>query len=155
MDEPTVIARIADEVERKLGGESSGHDWWHIHRVWKMAEHIANNTSANPLVVQLAALLHDIVTGNSMMAMRRLVRMSPGHCSFDTACQTRSLTPCAPLFPKSASRGRPSRANLQRSKERSSRTPIASTPSELSGSLAHLPTADMRVAQCMIPIPLP
>jgi uncharacterized protein len=60
MDEPTVIARIADEVERKLGGESSGHDWWHIHRVWKMAEHIANNTSANPLVVQLAALLHDI-----------------------------------------------------------------------------------------------
>ena len=40
-----------------------------------------------------------------MMAMRRLVRMSPGHCSFDTACQTRSLTPCAPLFPKSASKG--------------------------------------------------
>ena len=23
-------------VRRKLKGESSGHDWWHIYRVWKM-----------------------------------------------------------------------------------------------------------------------
>jgi uncharacterized protein len=60
MVDQTVIIGVANEVQERLAGESSGHDWWHVHRVWKMAEHLVRGTDANALVVQLAALLHDI-----------------------------------------------------------------------------------------------
>jgi uncharacterized protein len=60
MDEKAVISGVAGKVREKLAGESSGHDWWHTYRVWKMAERLAYGTAANALVVQLAALLHDI-----------------------------------------------------------------------------------------------
>ncbi|WP_018477807.1 HD domain-containing protein [Pontibacter roseus] len=44
-----------------LSGEGSGHDWWHIYRVWKNAQHIASKENgANLYTVELAALLHDI-----------------------------------------------------------------------------------------------
>jgi len=45
---------------RELGDEGSGHDWWHVHRVWKMAKRIGQEESADMFVVELAALLHDI-----------------------------------------------------------------------------------------------
>jgi uncharacterized protein len=60
MNERAAILSVADEVRGRLAGESSGHDWWHVHRVWKMAEHLAQGSGADARVVQLAALLHDI-----------------------------------------------------------------------------------------------
>lgn len=36
------------------------HDWWHVERVWKLAKKIAIKENANTLIVELAALLHDI-----------------------------------------------------------------------------------------------
>ena len=48
-------------MKEYLLGESSGHDWWHVERVWKNAIHIgAQEKSADMFVVELAALLHDI-----------------------------------------------------------------------------------------------
>jgi len=47
-------------VEAELAGDGSGHDWWHIHRVWKMAIRLAEAEGADRTVVELAALLHDI-----------------------------------------------------------------------------------------------
>lgn len=47
-------------VRQKLEGEGSGHDWWHIDRVWKNSINIAKKEKADLFVVQLAALLHDI-----------------------------------------------------------------------------------------------
>ena len=55
-----LIAAIANEVRAKLGAESSGHDWWHIQRVWRMARRLGQNYDVDMLVVELAALLHDI-----------------------------------------------------------------------------------------------
>ncbi len=43
-----------------MTGESSGHDWWHVYRVWQMAMRLASQTEANMTVVELGALLHDI-----------------------------------------------------------------------------------------------
>lgn len=60
MDEQAVVIGVAGEVRERLAGESSGHDWRHTPRVWKMAERLARGTAANALVVQLAAPLHDI-----------------------------------------------------------------------------------------------
>ncbi len=47
-------------VEAELAGDGSGHDWWHIYRVWKMAVRLAEAEGADRTVVELAALLHDI-----------------------------------------------------------------------------------------------
>lgn len=58
--EETIVANTIQFVKKKLQGEASGHDWWHIYRVWKMAMHIGLREGANKYVVQLAALLHDL-----------------------------------------------------------------------------------------------
>ena len=55
-----IIDKTCRFVEEKLAGEGSGHDWWHIYRVWNLAKHIAGQEGANLMVVELAALLHDI-----------------------------------------------------------------------------------------------
>ena len=59
-NEQKIIQEVADEVKQKLEGEGSGHDWWHIVRVWNMAKHIGTSEGADIFVVELAALLHDI-----------------------------------------------------------------------------------------------
>lgn len=40
--------------------DTTGHDWWHVYRVWNMAKYIAIQEKANLLEVELAALLHDM-----------------------------------------------------------------------------------------------
>lgn len=60
MNEKEIIAQTADFVRQKLEGEGSGHDWWHIYRVWQNAKTIALEESGNRFVIELAALLHDI-----------------------------------------------------------------------------------------------
>ena len=57
---PPIIDKTCRFVEEKLAGEGSGHDWWHIYRVWNLAKNIAGQEGANLMVVELAALLHDI-----------------------------------------------------------------------------------------------
>lgn len=58
--ESQTIACVAEEVKGQLSGESSGHDWWHVYRVWKMAERLAQEENANMFICSLAALVHDI-----------------------------------------------------------------------------------------------
>ncbi len=55
-----IIDKTCHFVEQKLAGDGSGHDWWHIYRVWNLAKNIAEQERANLLVVELSALLHDI-----------------------------------------------------------------------------------------------
>ncbi|MFT4414129.1 HD domain-containing protein [Fredinandcohnia humi] len=47
-------------VKSILENDSSGHDWWHIERVRKVALQIGEKEKANLFIVELAALLHDI-----------------------------------------------------------------------------------------------
>jgi uncharacterized protein len=60
MEPNELIERTADHVRKCLSGEGSGHDWWHSYRVWRTAQRIGQAEDADPLVVVLAALLHDI-----------------------------------------------------------------------------------------------
>jgi len=55
-----IIEKTCQFVEQKLAGDGSGHDWWHIYRVWNLAKNIAAQEGANSLIVELSALLHDI-----------------------------------------------------------------------------------------------
>lgn len=55
-----IIQKTVEHVRTVLGGESSGHDWWHIYRVWNLSKQLAQIEGADLFVVELAALLHDI-----------------------------------------------------------------------------------------------
>ena len=55
-----VISQTVEHVQQTLAGDSSGHDWWHIDRVRRNAVQIATVENADLLIVELAALLHDI-----------------------------------------------------------------------------------------------
>ncbi len=55
-----IIHRTADYVRAEFSRDSSGHDWWHIYRVWQVAQAICAREGGDPFVVQLAALLHDL-----------------------------------------------------------------------------------------------
>jgi uncharacterized protein len=61
MRNQALIDATAAYVKSQLEGEGSGHDWWHIYRVWNNARYIATQEQgADQLTVELAALLHDI-----------------------------------------------------------------------------------------------
>jgi uncharacterized protein len=60
MDRAAVVERTQEHVRRMLHGDTSGHDWWHIERVRQMALRLGEQEGADPFVVELAALLHDI-----------------------------------------------------------------------------------------------
>jgi uncharacterized protein len=56
-------------VKQNLKGYDSGHDWWHIVRVRKLASFINNmELLSDPFTVDIAALLHD--TADSKFAGR-------------------------------------------------------------------------------------
>ena len=55
-----MIDQTVTYVKKMLSHDQTGHDWWHIHRVWQTALYIAKKEKADLLTVQLAALLHDI-----------------------------------------------------------------------------------------------
>lgn len=60
MDQYTIIQKTADYIQQEFANDSSGHDWWHIYRVWKNAITICEHEQADGFIVQLAALLHDL-----------------------------------------------------------------------------------------------
>lgn len=55
-----IIEKTEEFVKEKLKDESSGHDWYHIYRVKKLAENIAEQEGADHFICVMAALLHDI-----------------------------------------------------------------------------------------------
>lgn len=56
----TIISETKKFVKKTLNNAEGGHDWWHVNRVFKTAVKLAEKEKADMLVVQLAALLHDI-----------------------------------------------------------------------------------------------
>lgn len=60
MDNNRLIEEATAFVRGELESEASGHDWWHIARVTKMAKHIAEQEGADVFICEMAALLHDI-----------------------------------------------------------------------------------------------
>jgi uncharacterized protein len=54
------IAFIKAKVQAYFKNEGSGHDWWHIERVRKLALTIAQLEKADTVITELGALLHDV-----------------------------------------------------------------------------------------------
>ncbi len=96
MDKKQIILKTADYVKEKLGGEGSGHDWWHIYRVWETAVKIAAWEKADRFIVELAALLHDIADwkfndgdakAGSRKAREWLVSLNVDEAAIQHVCQ--------------------------------------------------------------------
>ncbi|MFK8039056.1 MAG: HD domain-containing protein [Crocinitomicaceae bacterium] len=60
MEHVEIINTLKDNIKNQFEGDSSGHDWFHIERVWRNARAIAMQEGANLLITELGALLHDI-----------------------------------------------------------------------------------------------
>ncbi len=78
MDKGAIISATAGYVKARLSGEGSGHDWFHIERVWKNAITIADTEGGDRFVIELAALLHDVAdwkfSGDEMAGAREARR---------------------------------------------------------------------------------
>jgi len=60
MDKEEIIRKTESLVREILSKDSTGHDWWHIHRVRNLALKIAREERADVFMVELLALLHDL-----------------------------------------------------------------------------------------------
>ncbi len=54
------ISKTVEYIKPKFSGEGTGHDWWHIYRVWQIAKHIGAKEGGDIEIIELGALLHDI-----------------------------------------------------------------------------------------------
>lgn len=60
MNKKLMIEKTKEFVKEKLYGEGSGHDWFHIERVYNLSRYLAEKENADSFIVEMAALLHDI-----------------------------------------------------------------------------------------------
>ncbi len=60
MSRKQIIDKTIEFVKNKLEGDSSGHDWWHIYRVWNMSKKLHEKEGGELFIIELAALLHDV-----------------------------------------------------------------------------------------------
>ncbi len=61
--EQQILSSTVKYVKARVQQDSTGHDWWHVYRVWKTALKIAKeekDPSLDLFIIQLAALLHDV-----------------------------------------------------------------------------------------------
>ncbi len=56
----TIIENTKKFVKQKLENTEAGHDYWHVLRVLKLSEKIAEKEGGNLFIIRLGALLHDI-----------------------------------------------------------------------------------------------
>ena len=54
------IQHTFEFVRQHHQGDTSGHDVWHIERVWKLAKHLQQHEGGDALIIELGALLHDV-----------------------------------------------------------------------------------------------
>jgi len=55
-----LVQKIKSHVQDVFKHDATGHDWFHIERVYKMAVHLQAKEGGDREIIELAALLHDI-----------------------------------------------------------------------------------------------
>jgi len=60
MNRTEIIQKTEQFIESEFSSEGSGHDWFHVDRVRKMALRIGEHEGCDLFVVEMAALLHDL-----------------------------------------------------------------------------------------------
>jgi len=60
MNKPEIITRTEEFTALEFENEGSGHDWFHVDRVRKMALRIGSKENCDLFIIEMAALLHDL-----------------------------------------------------------------------------------------------
>lgn len=60
MEENEIVEKVEKYIKDQSYNESSGHDWWHIKRVYNLALKINEKENADKFTIEMIALLHDI-----------------------------------------------------------------------------------------------
>ncbi len=60
MNDREIIRRTEDFISTEFSSEGSGHDWFHVDRVRKMAVRIGRQEGCDLFITEMAALLHDL-----------------------------------------------------------------------------------------------
>ncbi len=58
--EEEIILKTVERLKEKFKDESTGHDWFHMERVWKLAKKIGEAEGGDTFTIELGALFHDI-----------------------------------------------------------------------------------------------
>ncbi|MBC6310918.1 HD domain-containing protein [Listeria sp. FSL L7-1582] len=54
-----ILEKAISYIQKKFADEKTGHDWYHIDRVYKMAVYLQSKEGGNLMLVKMAALFHD------------------------------------------------------------------------------------------------
>jgi len=79
MDIDKILALTIEFVKETLAGAESGHDWFHIERVYKTALAINDQEHGDALTVSLSALLHDIADSKFHNGDEEIGPQTAGH----------------------------------------------------------------------------
>ena len=60
MEKDIIINKTRAFVKDKLQNEGSGHDWFHIERVYNLATYLCKKENGDEFIIKMAVLLHDI-----------------------------------------------------------------------------------------------
>lgn len=60
MNRNIILESTKSFVKDKLSKEGSGHDWFHIERVYNLATYLCEKEGGDEFIIKMAALLHDI-----------------------------------------------------------------------------------------------
>jgi uncharacterized protein len=55
-----LVSEVKIFLQKDLADEATGHDWYHIERVYNMAGYLQSKEGGDQELIQLSALLHDI-----------------------------------------------------------------------------------------------
>lgn len=56
-----LLEAVRHMVKERFAGDASGHDYWHLVRVERLAKRLAEAEGADVFVCRLAALVHDMI----------------------------------------------------------------------------------------------
>lgn len=60
MPDTPLVEKTAKYVKQKLLNEPTGHDWYHVERVWRLARRIQEKEGGDSETIALGVLLHDL-----------------------------------------------------------------------------------------------
>jgi len=60
MNSTEIVSQIKSMIQKQFENESTGHDWFHIERVYNMAAFLQKTEGGDLEIIELAALLHDV-----------------------------------------------------------------------------------------------
>jgi uncharacterized protein len=60
MNSSEIVSQIKSVIQKQFENESTGHDWFHIERVYNMATFLQKTEGGDLEIIELAALLHDV-----------------------------------------------------------------------------------------------